>query len=59
MAKNQSQREQRLFFVRQAFKLALSLTLFYALALWTNWDVPRYGGLAIVFVLDERQCPQI
>ncbi len=44
------QEDQSLFYVRQAFKLALSLVLFYALALWTNWDVPRYGGLAIVIV---------
>jgi uncharacterized membrane protein YccC len=38
------------FHLQQAFKLALSLVLFYWLALWTNWDVPRYGGLAIVII---------
>ncbi len=36
--------------LQQAFKLALSLTLFYGFALWTNWDVPKYGALAIVIV---------
>ncbi|MEM8681515.1 MAG: FUSC family protein [Planctomycetota bacterium] len=45
-----SQREETIFTLRQAFKLALSLVLFYAFALWTNWDVPRYGALAIVIV---------
>lgn len=35
---------------QQAFKLALSMVLFYLLALWTNWDEPQYGGLAIVVV---------
>ena len=35
---------------RQALKLALSMLLFYWLALITNWDVPQYGGLAIVIV---------
>ena len=36
--------------LQQAFKLALSLTLFYWLALWTNWDVPQYGVLAIAVI---------
>ena len=44
---NTSQTIQNL---QQAFKLALSLTLFYWFALWANWDVPKYGVLAIVIV---------
>ncbi|MGI9470980.1 MAG: FUSC family protein, partial [Rubripirellula sp.] len=36
--------------LRQAFKLALSLVLFYFFALTVNWDVPNYGSLAIVLV---------
>lgn len=36
--------------LRQAFKLALSLVLFYWIALSVNWDVPNYGALAIVLV---------
>ncbi len=39
-----------LFQLRQAFKLALSLVLFYWLALTTNWDVPIYGALAISLI---------
>ncbi|WP_417738220.1 FUSC family protein [Rosistilla oblonga] len=35
---------------KQAFKLALSLTLFYWLALWMNWPEAQYGGLAIVII---------
>jgi uncharacterized membrane protein YccC len=38
------------FHLRQAFKLALSLVLFYWLALWMNWGMPHYGALAIVIV---------
>ena len=26
------------------------MVLFYWLALWMNWDVPKYGGLAIVII---------
>ena len=26
------------------------MVLFYWLALWANWDVPKYGGLAIVII---------
>ena len=44
------QPSQNVFHLRQAFKLALSMVLFYWLALWMNWDVPQYGGLAIVIV---------
>lgn len=36
--------------LREAFKLALSLALFYWLALWMNWDMPKYGALAIVLI---------
>ena len=38
------------FQLRQALKLALSMVLFYWLALSFNWDEPKYGGLAIVIV---------
>ena len=34
--------------VREAFKLALSLMLFYWLALYMDWDLPKFGALAIV-----------
>jgi hypothetical protein len=36
--------------VQEACKLALSLTLFYWLALWMDWDLPKYGALAIVLI---------
>ena len=36
--------------LQEAFKLALSMMLMYWLALWMNWDMPKYGGLAIVLV---------
>jgi uncharacterized membrane protein YccC len=36
--------------LRQAFKLALSLVLFYLFALSLNWDEPNYGALAVVLV---------
>lgn len=36
--------------IQEAFKLALSLVLFYWLALWMNWDLPKYGALAIVLI---------
>jgi uncharacterized membrane protein YccC len=36
--------------LREPFKLALSMTLFYWLALWMNWDMPKYGALAIALV---------
>jgi uncharacterized membrane protein YccC len=35
---------------QEAFKLALSMTLMYWLALSMNWDMPGNGGLAIVLV---------
>ena len=41
---------QTIFHLQQAFKLALSMVLFYWLALWMNWDEPKYGGLAIVII---------
>jgi uncharacterized membrane protein YccC len=40
-------RQERL---QEAFKLALSMTLFYWLALWMNWDLPKFGALAIIVV---------
>ncbi len=40
---------------QEAFKLALSMTLFYWLALWMDWDLTKYGAAAIVLVsLDTR-----
>jgi uncharacterized membrane protein YccC len=36
--------------LQEAFKLALSMMLFYWLALWMNWDLPKFGALAIVVV---------
>jgi uncharacterized membrane protein YccC len=36
--------------LQEAFKLALSMMLFYWLALWMNWDLPKYGALAIIVV---------
>ena len=45
-----AKRSETLFHLRQAFKLALSMVLFYWLALSLNWDEPQYGGLAIVIV---------
>ncbi len=35
---------------QQASKTALSLALCYWLALWLNWDLPKYGALAIVLI---------
>jgi uncharacterized membrane protein YccC len=34
--------------LQEAFKLALSLMLFYWLALHMDWDMPKFGALAIV-----------
>jgi uncharacterized membrane protein YccC len=34
--------------LQEAFKLALSLMLFYWLALFMDWDMPKFGALAIV-----------
>ena len=36
--------------LQESFKLALSMTLFYWLALWLDWDMPKYGGLAIALI---------
>ncbi|MBL7216465.1 MAG: FUSC family protein [Desulfobacteraceae bacterium] len=36
--------------LQEAFKLALSVVLFYWLAFWMNWDMPKYGGLAIAVI---------
>jgi uncharacterized membrane protein YccC len=36
--------------VREGLKVALSMTLFYWLALSMDWDLPRYGALAIALV---------
>lgn len=35
---------------QEAFKLALSMTLFYWLALYTNWPLPHYGAFAIAII---------
>ena len=35
---------------QEAFKVALSMTLFFWLALWMNWDMPKYGALAIALI---------
>ena len=48
--KTRVRRVEAIFHVQQAFKLALSLVLYYWLALWVNWDEPQYGALAIVIV---------
>lgn len=34
--------------LQEAFKFALSMVLMYWLALWMDWDLARYGALAIV-----------
>ena len=34
--------------LQEAFKLALSLMLFYWLTLYMDWDMPQFGALAIV-----------
>jgi len=34
--------------LQEAFKLALSLMLFYWLSLYMDWDMPKFGALAIV-----------
>ncbi len=36
--------------MQQAFKLALSMALVYWLALSLNWDLPKYGALAIALI---------
>jgi uncharacterized membrane protein YccC len=36
--------------LQEATKLGLSLALFYALALWVDWDMPKYGALAIALI---------
>jgi uncharacterized membrane protein YccC len=36
--------------LREGLKVALSMTLFYWLALSMDWDLPRYGALAIAVV---------
>ena len=36
--------------LQEAFKLSLSLVLFYWLALGMDWDLPKYAGLAVVLV---------
>lgn len=41
---------QTLFTLQQAFKVALSMALLYWLALWMDWDMPKYGGLAIALI---------
>ncbi len=41
---------QTVVHMKQAFKLALSMVLLYWLALSLNWDMPKYGALAIALV---------
>ncbi|TWU37457.1 FUSC family protein [Novipirellula artificiosorum] len=36
--------------MQQAFKLALSMVLLYWLALSLNWELPKYGALAIALI---------
>lgn len=36
--------------LQEAFKLALSMMLFYWLCLSMDWDLPKYGALAIVII---------
>ena len=36
--------------LQEAFKLALSMTLVYGLALWMDWDLPKYAALAVALV---------
>ena len=36
--------------LQEAFKFALSMVLMYWLALWMDWDLARYGALAIVLI---------
>lgn len=36
--------------LQEAFKLALSMVLFYWLALSMNWELPKYGALAIAVI---------
>ena len=36
--------------LQEAFKLALSMMLFYWLALSMDWDLPKFGALAIVII---------
>jgi uncharacterized membrane protein YccC len=36
--------------LQEAFKLALSMVLFYWLALTMDWDLPKFGALAIVII---------
>ena len=38
------------FQLQEAFKLALSMMLFYWLALTMDWDLPKFGALAIVVI---------
>lgn len=36
--------------IHASFRTALSMVLFYWLALWMNWDLPKYGALAIILI---------
>ena len=42
--------------LREAFKLALSMLLFYWLTLWMDWDYSKFGALAIV---ESRPDPEV
>ena len=36
--------------LREAFKLALSITLSYWLALYMDWELPQYSALAVILI---------
>ena len=36
--------------LQESAKLAIALTIFYAIALWANWNLPKYGALAIAVI---------
>ena len=36
--------------LQEAFKFALSMVLVYWLALWMDWDLAKYGALAVVLI---------
>jgi hypothetical protein len=39
---------------QEAFNLASSMMLLFWLALWMDWDMPKYGGLAIQLISPEQ-----
>jgi uncharacterized membrane protein YgaE (UPF0421/DUF939 family) len=36
--------------LKDSLKLSFSMTIFYAIALTLNWDMPKYGALAIILI---------